>query len=253
MTGNRNPLRRRVLALLWLAAAPMLSLAMETASPGTEFGSPVAVNIGGVMINVPTPVDYQETSRASPELWKTAQDFGGGDSRVLAHFVQSKDLAAYAKGKAVNFTQYLYVQTPKRAEGIMATQAQFDKLRGGLAAMQSDLVRKLEPRLAAELSKAAQGSAVKNGEPIQLRIGEMVSAGVHENRPDFLSYSVLARVSAAQSGDTVDRTMVTTSGLWFVKGKVVILNSYRTFRSPRDLLESRQFIDRWAGAALAAN
>lgn len=239
--------------LKWLSTSIAL-LAMSGALwAATAFPSSVTVTVGGVAFKIPAPADHKETSAASPELWATAQQFGGPDARVLAHFVTTKDFDAFTKGRDASFSKYLYVQTPKRAESITATQAQFDKMRTGMVAMQTDMGAKLEPRLAAELAKLEKSTAGSSNALASLKIGEIAPVGVHSNRSDFLSYSVLAKVSADQAGVSTTRTMLATSGYWFVKGKVLTFAAYREFKSPKDLLDQKELVEQWQAAATAVN
>ena len=69
--------------------------------------------------------------------------YSAGDARIAAHFVSEQDLRAFESGKAVVFKQFMLVQTPRRAEPIVATQAQFDKLRTGTDAQGRDILSAL--------------------------------------------------------------------------------------------------------------
>lgn len=218
-----------------------------------SFGSAIALQIGLQSIKIPTPQGFVETSRRSQELWNTALSFSAGDARIAAHFVSEQDMRSFEGGNTVVFKQFMLVQTPSRAESIVVSQAQFDKLRASTADLQSNLASSLEPRMTAELEKVSKALSKAQGSLITLRLGEIVPVSVDRNDMQIFSYTVLSQVGASDSKSGSGQNMVATTSYCFVKGKVVILASYRYFTSPQDLQDSRESARAWANALLAAN
>jgi hypothetical protein len=165
------------------------------------FGKASVVQIGAEAVQVPTPAGFVETSRRSQELWNMALAYSAGDARITAHFVAEPDLKAFEAGKTVYFRQFMLVQTPKRAEGILTTQAQFDKLRAGTVDLQRNLSAKLEPRIAAEIEKVSKAVSTAQSSSIKVRLGEIVPVSVDRNDSKVLVYTVLARAGAASGGE----------------------------------------------------
>ena len=220
------------------------------AQPGAQA---VSLQIGGVTVRVPTPQGFTETSRRSQELWNLALAYSAGDARIIGHFVTDKDFAAFENGKTVTFKEFLLVQTPRRAESLTATQAQFDKLRSGTVALQADLAKRIEPRLAAELDKASRAVSSAQGFDIKVRVGEIVPVSVDRNDSRALIYTVLAQAGASDGKSSTNQNMMSTTAYCFVSGKVVMLVAYRHFRIPQDLQASRTFVNSWANGVLSAN
>ena len=213
----------------------------------------MSLQIGGTNIRVPTPQGFTETSRRSQELWNLALAYSAGDARIIGHFVTDKDFADFEKGKTVTFKEFLLVQTPRRAESLTVTQAQFDKLRSGTVALQGDLAKRIEPRLATEIDKVSKAVSSTEGVDLKVRIGEIVPVSVDRNDPSVLTYTVLSQVGASDGKTNIDQTMVVTTAYCFVSGKVVMLTAYRHFRTPRDLQSSRTLVSSWASGLLSAN
>lgn len=218
-----------------------------------SFGRASEFQIGAEIVQVPTPAGFVETSRRSQELWNKALAYSAGDSRITGHYVAESDLNAYEAGKAVHFRQFLLAQTPKRAETIVATQAQFDKLRTGTVELQRNLAAKLEPRITAEIEKISKSVSTAQAATINVRLGEIVPVSVDRNDSKVLVYTVLARAGATTGAQTEEENMVSSTAYCFVKGKVVMLVNYRQFRSPQDLQISRSMAESWANALIAAN
>ncbi|HRE18405.1 MAG TPA: hypothetical protein PLW86_15275, partial [Rhodocyclaceae bacterium] len=183
----------------------------------------VSLQIGGVTIRVPTPQGFTETSRRSQELWNLALANSAGDARIIGHFVTDKDFAAFEKGKIVIFREFLLVQTPLRAESLTVTQSQFDKLRSGTVALQTDLSKHIEPRLTAEIDRVSKAVSSTQGINLKVHIGEIVPVSVDRNDSSVLIYTVLSQAGASDGKASTNQTMVVTTAYCFVSGKVVML------------------------------
>ena len=241
-----NPRRAFVNTTAVLALAPWLARSQAT---GTE----AALRIGAVTVRVPSPEGFVETSNRAPDVYSMAMAYSAGDARILAHFVRDEDLKQFEKGKKVYFREFLLVQTPRRAESLVATQAQFDRLRTGAVAMQSQLESKLEPKIAAEVQRVSKAVSATAGSSIKVAVGEIVPVSIDRNDSTVLSYTILATAGVSESGATNTQNMVASASYCFLSGKVVMLNSYRLFRSPRDLQINRELQAKWIAGLYAAN
>lgn len=213
----------------------------------------VPVQVGTTTIRVASPQGFVETSRRAPDVYAMALAYTAGDARILAHFVRQQHLAVFEQGKKVYFREFLLVQTPRRAEGLQVTQAQFDKLRSGTVALQAQLSSKLEPQLVAEAERVSKAVSATAGAKIRVSVGEMVPVSVDRNDERVMSYSVLASAGVTETTGATNQNMVAGTAACFVSGKVIMLNSYRVFRSPRDLQTNRELLALWVNATLAAN
>jgi hypothetical protein len=217
------------------------------------FGQAVTLAVGSERVQIPTPKGFVETSQRSQELWSLALAMTAGDARIVAHFVAEGDLKAYEVGKTVQFSPFMLVQTPRRAESIIATQAQFDKLRAGTVELQRNLAEKLAPRLAAEVDKVSKAVSSARATSIKVRIGEVVPVSVDRNDTRVLIYTLLSRGGVTAGKQADDENVVASTAYCFVKGKVVMLITYRQFKIPQDLQASRSMADSWANSVVAAN
>ncbi len=243
---TRSSLTRYLLVIL-VAIATWGSNAQPVDGPLTT------LSIGQQPLRIPAPAGFVETSHSSPDLYATALLFGAGDARIVAHFVTDKDRAGYESGNTVVLENFLLVQTPKRAENIVATQAQFDKLRAGTVALQTDLGRRLAPRLAKELERISKDIWSNQAAEIKFRVGDIVPVSVDRDDARVLIYTVLAQIGIAENNVNRSQTMVYSTAYCLVAGKVLMLAAYRHFRTPEDLEASRMQITMWANSVLSAN
>lgn len=240
----------------WFKNATLLTCLVTIAFSGyAQSGNAEIANltIGQQAFRVPIPKGFVETSQRSPELWATAQSLSAGDARIVAHFVPTNDFAKYEAGKEVQFKNFLLVQTPKRAEGIVATQAQFDKLRSGTVAMQSQLSSRLEPRIVADLDRISRSFSANQAADINVQLDQIVPVSIDNNLPRILMFTWLARVAVSEMKNTKSQTLVVTAAYCLINGKVLMLTAYRHFHTPSDLQDVRKQVDSWANALFATN
>ena len=239
---------RRIFLALPFASGGGFSLAHAQTTANLS-----VLQIGAAAIRVPSPVDFVETSSRAPDVYRMALAYSAGDARIIAHYVRQTDLKDFESGKKVYFRQFLLVQTPRRAEQLSLSQDQFDKLRAGTIAMQSQLASKLEPRMAAEIERVSKAVTTTAGASVRINVGEMVPVSIDRDDARALAYSVLATAGATEGTTANTQNMVASASYCFLSGKVVILNAYRVFRSPRDLQENRELLNKWIAALFAAN
>lgn len=233
-----------------------LTLALFTMNAsvlGQAFGIPTSHRIGVETIVVPAPTNFIETSKSAPEMWERAKTFTSASVRVLAHYAPEAELKTFMAGGEVRLNQYMYVQTPVRSEGVTTTQAQFDKLRTGVIALQNDMVAKLSPKLKDEVARASNEFGAKQGEPLSVKVGEIVPVSIDRNDAKALIYTTLMSVASSQSDASHESNILTSAAVIFVKGKVLTLSVNRVMKSPRDIQIVRSFAGEWVSAIEAAN
>ncbi|MDD2944061.1 MAG: hypothetical protein PHC51_13980 [bacterium] len=228
-------------------------LAMIVPAVGQTFGNPTSHRVGVETIVVPTPTNFLETSKNAPEMWESAKTFTTASVRVLAHYAPESELKTFIAGGEVRLSQYMYVQTPVRAEGIATTQAQFDKLRTGVIALQNDIAAKISPKLKEEVARASKEFGARQGEPISVKFGEIAPLSIDRNDTKALIYTTLMSVASSQSDASHEGNILSSTAFIFAKGKVLTLSVNRVMNSPRDVQIVRSFASEWVSAILAAN
>lgn len=231
----------------------LASLTMIAPALGQTFGAPISYRIGVETIVVPTPTSFLETSKNAPEMWERAKTFTSASIRVLAHYALESDLKTFMAGGEVRLSQYMYVQTPVRTEGITTTQAQFDKLRTGVISLQSDLAAKISPRLKDEVARASKKFGAKQSETILVKVGEIVPISIDRNDTKALIYTTLMSVASSQTDTSYEGNNLTSAAIIFTKGKVLTLSINRVMQSPNDIQVVRNFATEWVSAIEAAN
>lgn len=220
---------------------------------GQTFGSQTSHSVGIETIVVPTPTSFLETSKSAPEVWEQAKTFSTSSVRVLAHYALESELKTLLAGGEVRLSQYMYVQTPTRAEGVTTTQAQFDKLRAGVISLQDDLDAKLGPQLKDVVARASKKMSDKQGEQLSIKVGDIIPVSIDRNDAKVFIYTTLMGVASSQSDASYEGNILTSAVIIFVKGKVLMLSVNRVMKSPRDIQIVRSFASEWASAIMAAN
>jgi hypothetical protein len=233
--------------------AVILALTLIHLTASAQVRHTVQERIGSTPFLIPVPTGFRDTATAAPDLREAASLFVTPGTRVLGYFVLEKELDVYSIGRDFYFSQWLFAQTPRKTEAIVATQAQFDELRTVLLALQSDLEKKIEPRLSAEVKRLAGDLGSTDQIPLHLQIGQIVPISINVNRSNLFSYTVIAEVETKENGRVVKRPFINTSAVCYVQGKLVILNAYQMFQAPQDIKASRAFSERWVSDFFSKN
>ncbi len=186
-------------------------------------------------------------------MWERARTFSTASTRLVGHYASEADLKAFKGGGEVQLSPYMYLQTPSRAENLVATQAQFDKLRAGVVGMQRDLSAKLGPRLSAEIARAAKEFGDLQNEQINLTVGEIVPLSVDRNDARALIYTTLMNVAPTSNGSSAGTNILTSGAMILVRGKIVMLSVNRIMKTPQDIKIVRRFTSDWVSAITTAN
>lgn len=235
--------------------AYLMLIACLSAEAAPNFSATTISPVGDVQVLLPLPTGFVETSASSPDLWRTAQMFGTETTRTLSHYVLAIEFDTYKKGHSVVFSEYSFVKTPRQAEKLIATQSQFDKLRVDSIRSLTELIKSVEPSVASQIEKLSKDKDLSQRleTPLRLRIGDVVPVSINANRNNFVSYTVLSRLEATLPEGKSSNTWVQTVSACLIKGKVILMYTYRLFRGPQDIAASREYGELWAKHLFLSN
>ena len=166
-------------------------------------------------------------------------------NRLLAYFARRSDLKARAQGKAAGFDRYFLVQTLRKIENRSFSAADFAQLRSATKKQQSELVGKLEPRLAELKRNLEKRRSDETGTGVNLKTGDVVPLGIYQDSESFVSFGAMS--------STEERTVVNITSIVTVNGKILFLYTYARFRNPKDAEWAKQASATWTNDVLAMN
>lgn len=211
------------------------------------------ITIGKTDLKIKTPNGFIETSSKSKELWSTAKSLDIGTSETKAHYITIEDYKAYSRSRNGNFERYFSIQTPKSLVNNISSQKQFNDIRSSMSNMQNISMQNVESRLNEFTSKIGSEYSADIGNPFSLQIGQIVPVSVNVNTDNYISYTMLAQVSTSNENSNESNTLVMTSGLILIKGKVISVNYYKKLTQSADLNESRAFINNVVSSIFESN
>ena len=108
-------------------------------------------------------------------------------------------------------------------------------------------------RLKGEVARAFKELGARQGEPVSVKVGEIVPVSIDRNDTKVLIYTTLMSMASSQSGASYEGNILTSSAFIFAKGKVLTLTVNRIMKSPRDIQIVRSFANEWVSSIVAAN
>ena len=172
-------------------------------------------------------------------------------NRLVAYFARRSDLRARAQGKAARFDRYFLVQTLRKIENQSFSAADFAQLRSATKKQQSELLGKLEPRLAEVARTLEKRRSDDTGTAVNLRLGDVVPLGIYQDFESSVSFGALLRTREGASAE--DRTVVNVTSIVTVKGKILFLYTYTGVTGPRDVEWAKVASATWTNDVLAMN
>jgi len=182
------------------------------------------------------------------DLQHLAEEATPPTNRLLGQFVRRSYLKARSQGKQASFNRYFLAQTLRKIEDRTFSAADFAQLRSATKKQQSDILGKLEPRLAEVRRDLEKLRSPDTGSAVSLRIGDVVPLGVYQDAESFVSFGAMSRLQSAD-----DRTVVNVACIAAVKGKVLFLYTYARFTGSKDVEWAKQASATWTNDVLAAN
>lgn len=229
--------------LSWILISSVAAIAAE---------SSVTVTIGAQRLILPPPSGFQYPGALAPRLVRLGEQATVPEDRLLAIFAAPRDIQAEVRGNPATMDRYGLAQSTKELEPHQISLTQFAKYKADVRAQLSgqferDLadVRKNWAAFAKEYETQGRGK-------LDMTPTDISPIGVVKETPVALTVAgLLSAKVRTDRGERVHMTAMATS-LLLVKQKVLWLQVYSTFRTPKDLQwvkdASLDWIDRTAQA-----
>lgn len=206
------------------------TLLIVAAMGGTAVAHARPYDFEGVNIDVPSPPGFLSTSRY-PNLYRTAEELTPQRVLLLDHFLPLKDAPKDVNATHWDPTSWMQVQTPRGARAVELTQERFERLKAVTKSM--DIQQQVESQHPGVLKSVG--------------IDEVKLMGVNEDTPEWFMYSTALKTGRGSV------PVIHVASYCRIKGRLVILNSYRVLRSAGDVKLIHQEARIWATAVLNAN
>jgi hypothetical protein len=241
--------RRSVLALLLLVHG--FSWA---ADPAPIDGSRRAYWIGGVDVAIPWPAGYMDMAVAEPILLSEPVGSNPPGMRWVAQYM-SVDLLTASPEEASDgaCSDFFALQVHRKAEAVTVTQKNFDQVREATAQMFAPGANLRDPRLSAEFSRIERSLSARAGTRVRMKIVGLPRASLDVQQSDLVQFTVAYKLSLSTNRGSESLAVVTSTGLLFLKGKLLTLRRLRMGSSDSDIAAARSDLGAWAKLVLASN
>lgn len=222
--------------------------------PIATAASPSTATVGGISIILPPPEGFNEPARKFHDLWALMETLTAPGNRLLAVFVSDRDLAREVSGKPAMMNRYFMVQTLRKLESTNISTNEFAKLKNMFKEQQQDLLERHRAVTQRNFDSASKELGRKLQDPtLSLKIGESVPLGIFSEDSSSISSAFITKYSVVTDGKADD--VLTAGGMTIVliKGRIVYLFAYSTYKSSGDAEWVRDATRRWLTAIATIN
>jgi hypothetical protein len=201
------------------------------------------VRVGAVPIIIPSP--GKDLVEPGPDYRVIFEIFAPVNNRLVAAFVPQNQMDAIHKGNAPPMDEYAFVEVARRREFAETDSATFQQIAEALAKLSggdlSQFASKTQEEINHNLKALGQSENVTLDKPVPLGIL-------------FAMTNAIGVGSITSSNkDGVTMRVVSCLALLRVRGRVLTLITYATYKDEGTAMWVKTTAEQWAGAILKAN
>jgi hypothetical protein len=213
----------------------------------------VEITLGDESFQVAAPAGFADVSGVSKEQFAVFEDMLPESNRLLAVFVTEQDAGRLMRGDSADFREYFLVQSVKALESMTLSKQQFTEIRSMLRQQYGDVFEKQKEAIEEGTTRAGRSLSKRLGTDVDFNISGMVPLGIDEETASHISMSFLSKYDMTIDGDVIESVVAGTTTVLLVRGKVLYLNGYRTYKGEQDLGWTRSQVKSWLPHIVSLN
>jgi len=201
--------------------------------------------VGDQEIALPKLLGFEEVFGKSAQFDQLVKQFVPPENRLLAVYLQYKDMKALQGDASGGIKKYILVQTTK---GDVTVKDQND-----FNVFKQAIIRETGGSLDVDAAAQEMLDKIDQGSGAQLKIGESKSLGAFMNLDNALGVAMLANIGMQSGGQQIDIPIAISMSALNVKRKALIYSVYAQYADPADIEFVKDTAKEYARATLAAN
>ena len=209
------------------------------------------VDVGGQMIEIPTPAGFTNLVPAHSPYYETSKAFEAPGNIRYVSLLPKETAEILEKGGFATYRRYMNVETARNISARNISTVQFEELRDVLRNQLNEMMANVEEALPGIIDKANADISEEFDADLELSVGDLVPLPVHQDSANAIAYTMFMTVASSADGvaeelEVSSATMLTL----LVNERVLFLYVYGT---EDDVEWTRSTAASWADAILAAN
>ena len=216
--------------------------------------SSVVETVGGTPITVPAPPGFTDPSSISKDLQSVGEAMTPPTNRLLALFISEPDIKRVSSGKSATLSRYFMAQTMRKLESTNVSVRDFVKLREMFKQQQRDLLERHKSKSQQNIDAASKELGRKYQDPsFAMKVGEISPLGVFLDGDTSVGMAALIKYSFVIDGKTEETPMAMAMTIALVKGRIIYLYAYSTYKSNADAEWVRSVSRQWMSSVASFN
>ncbi len=201
------------------------------------------VTIGNESLTIPLPEGFTRLDGANKEFDAGMLKLVPSTNRMLLTVALPGDVAKAKASQEFELNRYAMLQTFREGESMKLTLKQFEQIAETMEKQFS------EGGLLSD-AEAKTNQQLKNADLPDIKVGQMRMIGKMEKTDRSLDLGMLTKLQVGTEGP---QTLVTGMSTVVVKGKVLYMYVYSSYKGKADADWTRSTVKTWREAVLAAN
>ena len=210
-----------------------------------------SVSVGAARIFLPAPTGYAEPTGPALRMQDAIEAITPAKSRLLASYVSIVDISD--AGGATAFERHFTAQVLRHGEERIFKPSEFATIKATVRRQHAALVEQSARRMPNLLGTIEFPDHEYEQALRTMKIGEARAIHLFHESDTSLSLLLAAKWSVGEGSRASEAPMATSITWILLKGKLINLYAYSTYRSPADLDWIRQQTRAWIAKIEAAN
>lgn len=236
-----------------LLAAAIVALASTIAFSQTNKPENFSVRLGDRIILIPAPEGMEEASSKSERVKAYFNASSPPNSDLLAVHMLPSDRKLFDTGQQSGMNEYTKISIHRSGIERTMSAEEFAAVAEGLRKNAGTKLDPNEPRAKALLEKSSKELTKLNNQNTKVDINLSEYLGTFNEGPNVFSKMALLNVRLDIGDESFVRPTLGAVSVVLVKGKLLVIGTFRTYQSKTDVEILKDFTIKWTDAILAAN
>lgn len=194
----------------------------------------VDVNIGNTRIILPIPHNFSDPAGLSQDIQFAAEAMTPPSNRLLKIFISTNDFKKISYGANITLNRYFVAQTMRDLEFRNISVADFLTVRESIKS-QKNLFDQSKGAIKNNFDSGSKKIGEKTQDPtFSIKVGEILPLGVFHEQNNSIGFSAIAKNLTIINGESKETLVVMSGIISLIKGKLIYLYAYSTFKSNTD-------------------
>ncbi|MGH9944855.1 MAG: hypothetical protein ACRD9R_21100 [Pyrinomonadaceae bacterium] len=248
----------RLFVIFLLTASVVTGQTKRKSSPAEKETATTTLSVrlfpvGGQFVALPEPEGFVEATSQSKEVKEHFAATFGPEHEVLAVHLPPETLEAIGRRMRVEFDHYTTVTVSTAFKEVDASVELFNQVVGQIEQSTEQMLAPNHPLTKELIGELEKNLSDRSKKQTKVNITQPIRFGQVMKTVDVYSQLLLMNISVASAGARQGGPMLCGASIIKVNNKILLVNTYKNYKSRNDIEFMREFTRKWAEQIVKAN